>query len=146
EPSDWFRQHLQPDDLLMVSYAPAGSERLALIRQVLQQNAAVLICPEMWRSTLSRMLVLYRSCEENQDALTAVMDLCRCVRATPVVSTVGRTQREGRRLQQPARAAFAEHGQGGNFDLLIGAEVVEAAARVACWRQCQLLVIGRYGR
>ena len=92
------------------------------------------------------MLVLYQSCEQNQQSLTTAMELCRCVRATPVVLTVARSQREGSLLQQPARAAFAEHGQRGNFDLAIGAEVAEAAARVARWRQCQLLVMGRYGR
>jgi nucleotide-binding universal stress UspA family protein len=146
DPSLWLRQHLQPDDLLLVTYAPAAPERLASIRQVLQQTAAVLICPEVWKATLSRMLVLYRSWEQSQDALATAMELCRCVRATPVVLTVARTQREGQRLQQPARAAFAEHGQNGNFDLLIGAKVAEAAARVARWRQCQLLVMGRYGR
>jgi nucleotide-binding universal stress UspA family protein len=60
--------------------------------------------------------------------------------------TVARTEREGSRLQQPVRVAFADHGQDGLFDIVIGAEVAEAAARVACWRQCQLLVMGRYGR
>ena len=78
--------------------------------------------------------------------LTTVIELCRCLRAKPVVLTVGRTEREGWRRQQPARAAFAEHGQSGNFDLLIGSEVAEAAIRVARWRQCQLVVMGRYGR
>jgi nucleotide-binding universal stress UspA family protein len=142
----WLQQHLEPDDLLMVSYAPVGSERFTLLRQVLQSTAAVLICPEAWKRTLSRMLVLYRSWKLNRDALATAMELCRWVRAEPVVLTVARTEREGRRLQQPARAAFADHGQVANFDLLIGAEVAEAAARVARWRQCQLLVMGRYGR
>ena len=124
----------------------AGSDRLALIRQLLQEPAAVLICPESWKSTLSRLLVLYRSHEQNDPMLTTVIELCRCLRAKPVVLTVGRTEREGWRRQQPARAAFAEHGQSGNFDLLIGSEVAEAAIRVARWRQCQLVVMGRYGR
>ena len=147
DPVAWIRQHLQPDDLLMVTRAAQGTERRTLIRQVLQEtNAAVLVCPETWRSSLSRILVLYRSCEQNQRALAAVMELCRYVRSDPVILTVARTEREGNRLQRPARAAFAEHGQSGNFDLLIGADVAEGAARVARWRQCQLLVMGRYGR
>jgi nucleotide-binding universal stress UspA family protein len=144
--SQWFEQNLRPDDLLILSPAPARTGRLALVRQVLHQSAAVLLCPKDWRSTLSRMLVLYRSGEQNQHSLVTAMELCRCVRATPVVLTVARSQREGYRLQQPARAAFAEQGQCGNFDLVIGADVAEAAARVARWRQCQLLVMGRYGR
>jgi nucleotide-binding universal stress UspA family protein len=145
-PSRWFGQHLRPDDLFLIGYAPDRAERLALVRQVLRQTAAVLLCPKVWRSTLSRMLVLYRSCQQNQQALATAIELCRCVGATPVVLTVARSQREGCRLQQPARAAFAEAGQSGHFDLLIGAEVAEAAARVARWRQCRLLVMGRYGR
>jgi nucleotide-binding universal stress UspA family protein len=124
----------------VVSHGAAESQ------QLLQQPAAVLICPEQWRSSLSRMLVLYRNREQNQDALATIIDLCRCVQATPIVLTVAGTEREGRLLQQPARIAFAEHGLGGNFDLLLGSEVAEAAARVARWRQCRLLVIGRYGR
>jgi nucleotide-binding universal stress UspA family protein len=92
------------------------------------------------------MLILYRNREQNQDALATVIGLCRCVPATPIVLTVAATEHEGRRLQQSARRAFAEHRLGGNFDLLIGSEIAEAAARVARWRQCQLLVVGRYGR
>jgi nucleotide-binding universal stress UspA family protein len=145
DPIQWLRQNLQADDLLMVSHAAARTAR-GTLAHILQQPAAVLICPEAWRSTLSRMLFLYRSDEHNQEALATVMDLCRWVRATPVVLTVARTQREGSRLQEPARKAFAEHHQSGDFDLCIGGEVVEAAARVARWRQCHLLVMGRYGR
>jgi nucleotide-binding universal stress UspA family protein len=145
-PSQWFGQNLRPDDLLIVSYTPTRTERLALVQQVLQQPAAVLLCPKVWRGTLSRMLVLYRSCEQNQQTLATAMQLCRCVRATPVVFTVAHSQHHGCRLQQPARTAFAEHSQRGNFDLVIGADVAEAAARVARWRQCQLVVMGRYGR
>jgi nucleotide-binding universal stress UspA family protein len=141
----WLRQHLQADDLFVVTHAPVGTERLALIQEALQQTAAVLICPAVWKRTLSRMLILYRSREQTQDALATAMELCRYVRATPTVLTAARTQREGQRLQQPARAAFAERGQGGHFDLLVGAGVAEAAARVARWRQCRLLVMGRYG-
>jgi nucleotide-binding universal stress UspA family protein len=163
EHAHWLEQHVESDDLVMVSYAgaksglslspprdiqrfPAGTERLALIRQLLQQPAAVLICPEMWKSTLSRLLVLYRSSEQNEEMLATVMDVCRCVRAKPVVLTVAGSEREAWRRQQPARVAFADHGQSGNFDLLIGSEVTEAAIRVARWRQCQLVVMGRYGR
>jgi nucleotide-binding universal stress UspA family protein len=146
DPILWFHQQLRPEDLLIVSYAPAGTERLEFPRQVLQETATVLICPQAWKSTLSRMLFLYRSCEQNKDAMATVLDLCRCVRTTPVVLTVARTEREGSRLQQPVRVALADHGQGGLFDIVIGAEVAEAAARVARWRQCQLLVMGRYGR
>jgi nucleotide-binding universal stress UspA family protein len=141
-----FRQQLRPEDLLIVSYAPTVPERLALIRQVLQEPAAVLICPQAWKSSLSHMLFLYRGCDQNQEALATVMDLCRCLQTTPVVLTVAGSQREGSRLQQPVRAAFADHRQEANFDLLIGAEVAEAAARVARWRHCQLLVMGCYGR
>jgi nucleotide-binding universal stress UspA family protein len=146
DPARWLEQHLEPDDLLVITHAPTGTERRWLLRQVLQANAAVLICPETWKRTLSRMLVLYRSCGQSQDALATAMELCRYVRATPVVLTVAGTQREAQRLQQPARAAFAEHGQRGNFDLSIGPEVAEAAAHVARWRQCQLVIMGRYGR
>ena len=159
----WLEQHVEPDDLVLVSYPagkrrpsssaredslrfPPGSERLAMIRQLLQQPAAVLICPENWKSTLSRMLVLYRSREQNEEMLTTVIDLCRCVRVQPVVLTVAGTEGEAWRRQQPARAAFAEHGQSGNFDLLIGSEIDEAAMHVSRWRQCQLVVMGRYGR
>lgn len=146
DPAHAFRQYLHADDLLILSHGSGVAERQALIRHVLQQPVATLICPDVWKSTLSRMLILYQGRQQNQDALTLAMELCCCVRTRPVVLTVAPTQREGRRLQQPARAAFAEHGQEGNFDLLIGADIVEAAARVARWRQCQLLVIGRYGR
>jgi nucleotide-binding universal stress UspA family protein len=159
----WLQQHVEPDDLLMVSYAPgkserspsphgdgalfpSGDQRLALIRQLLQQSAAVLICPKIWKSTLSRVLVLYRNEEQNENMLATAIDLCCCLRAKPVVLTVSRTEREGWRRQQPARAAFADHGQNGNFDLLIGSAVDEAAIRVSRWRQCQLVVMGRYGR
>jgi nucleotide-binding universal stress UspA family protein len=159
----WLQQHVEPEDLLIVSSAagkrelsfslqrgdspfPVGSEKLVLIRELLRQPAAVLICPERWRSTLPRMLVLYSNQEQNDTMLTKVLDLCCCLRAKPVILTVARTEREGRRRQQPARTAFAEHGQSGNFDLLIGSGVDEAASRVARWRQCQLVVMGRYGR
>jgi nucleotide-binding universal stress UspA family protein len=146
DPSPWLQQHLEPDDLLTITHAPAGTERFALIRQALQSTAAVLICPEEWKSTLSRMLVLYESWEVNQDALETSMELCRWVRAVPIVLTVASTQREGLRRQQSARAVFAERDQDGHFDLLIGAEVAEAAAHVARWRRCRLLVMGRSGR
>jgi nucleotide-binding universal stress UspA family protein len=146
DPAVALRPHLEAEDLLVVGYLPEEAERIALIQQILQTTAAVLICPQEWKNTLSRMLLLYRHREQNEDALATVIDFCRCARATPVVLTVARSQRQGTRLQQPARAAFADRGQDGDFDLFIGTEVAEAAVHVARWRHCQLLVMGRYGR
>jgi K+-sensing histidine kinase KdpD len=95
---------------------------------------------------MSRVLVLNDEGDRRNGFLDAVAELCRTLEAPPVVLTVTRTEEEARELEHAAREWFEARGLAAHYDCVIGDAMPTAVARVARWRHCTHVLVGRQPR
>jgi nucleotide-binding universal stress UspA family protein len=132
-----------PADLFVVGSATPETEKMHLFRYGLRHSeSAVLICPGDWAS-LHRVLVLHEDRPHQESFLASALDLCRRWQAKPIILTVARSERRANVRQHFLQELLNHSGIDCEFDLLVGAEVRMAVARVMRWRQCQLIMMER---
>ncbi len=138
------RQQTRQDDLFVFGRALPPAQKKDLLREALREEApAVLVCPDTW-TPLSRMLVVDQGSPPSSCFLKRAAELCRRFQATPVVLTAARSEQVVRDRQRAARAVFRDCGAEADFDSVVGTPALEAAADVARWRRCQLIVTERH--
>ena len=135
------RRLIQPTDLLVGGPGLPPALRHELFREAKAGIVpALLLCPQIYQP-LTRILFLDQSDREDDDLLIATVEFCRDFQAGLVVLTVARTEDEARRRQQRLRQVLQGLKVMTDFDFLVGGEVRGAAASVARWRHCQLVVM-----
>jgi hypothetical protein len=122
--------------------APAAVKKSLLRPARRAPGPAALFCPDEWAAP-SRLLLLCQDGPPGGPLLDAVAELCRRLRATPVVLTAAPSERLARLRQQATREVLARHGLAAEFDLVVGRDARAAAASVARWRRCGLVVAER---
>jgi hypothetical protein len=146
----------QPMELFICDHDVSSAQKKYLLREMHQDGGpALLFCAKM-TALPSRILLIDQGGRSSDALLWITVNLCEIFRAGLVVLTVARTEREAREHQRRAREILdgglpshpAPQGRSGrkgpvqvNFDYLAGAEVRSAAASVARWRRCQLVVL-----
>lgn len=146
----------QPMELFICDHDVSSAQKKCLLREMHQDSGpALLFCAKM-AALPSRILLIDQGGHSSDALLWITVNLCEIFRAGLVVLTVARTEREAREHQRRAREILdgglpshpAPQGRSSrkgpvqvNFDYLAGAEVRSAAASVARWRRCQLVVL-----
>jgi K+-sensing histidine kinase KdpD len=131
-----------PADLLVVGQGLPPFQRSDLFRhEPIGSLPAVLICPGA-HLPLARILLVHQGDSPGEALLATVARLCRGFQAKLIVLSVAGSERVVRRQQQAPRALLAAQGLAADFDSVVGSEVAVAAAGVARWRRCQLVVLG----
>ncbi len=137
------RELAQPTDLLAVG----PTLRPDLKRELLRPGFPALLACSPTAARLSRVLVVDPADgPEGQSYLAAAITLCQRLGAQPIVLTVARSEEAARARQQAGRGAAAAWGLDADFDFIVGTDVGTAVTRVAQWRRCPLVVLGRSGR
>jgi hypothetical protein len=124
----------QEGDLIVV-----GQSQRRLLRETTHCGSAALVCPDNWQR-LERPLVLNEAGSAAEAFLEAALALCRCFGTVPVILTLARSQRVAGRRQRAAQAAVTSAGMTAAFDSLIGSDSGLAAATIARWRHCPLVI------
>jgi hypothetical protein len=106
------------------------------------EGLSLLACPEEWQP-LSRLLVLHEDGDADGGFLRSAIRLGIALQGRPIVLTVARTERGASRRGWHMREALTHDGLDCDFDQLAGVGVGPAALHVACWRQCQVVVVKR---
>jgi hypothetical protein len=136
----------QPGSLWVVSQRFPASARRALVRCFMRRpESSILVCPETV-GPMTRALLLNDARFPDGGFLQTATSLCRMLGVSPVVLTVAGSERLAQHATDLARAAVADHGANMLFDCLVGLEVSSAAARIARWRRCQLMIMNRDAR
>ena len=136
---------LAPQDLLVLSHCAADTDPGRLEQYFLQLNRCpMLVCPQD-PAPIARVLLLFKSESRNHHDLRSSARLSREIGAVLVVLTGANSARVAKRNQQPARLILAQESTNCEFDFIVGTDIEMAAASVARWRHCQLVVTGRYG-
>jgi hypothetical protein len=129
------------DDLLVIDQAMPQPEKDELFREGMGQSIPVLFCSTSAHLPVTRVLCLDQGNPADRDLLHEAAGLCRSLDATLVVLSVARSERSARGFQQAARQTLAGYGLAVDFDLFVGRDASHAAASVACWRQCSLVMM-----
>jgi hypothetical protein len=146
--SSWQRQlrtELAPimtqDDLLVVDQALPQPDKGELFREMAGQSIPVMFCSARAHLPVTRILLLDQGNDGDGNFLNEAAGICRSLGATLVVLSVAKSERIAKRLQQGARHTLAGYGLAVDFDLFVGPDVCAAAASVARWRQCSLVIM-----
>jgi hypothetical protein len=108
--------------------------------------APVTCCCAAECQPLSRLLVLHDDRAAEVLLLQSVARLCQCLRATPVVLTLARSERAARRRQGRLQTEAMRAGLAAEFDFFAGAEAATAVIHIARWRHCQAVLRQRWER
>lgn len=130
-----------PTHLLMVgrSLSPAAIRRLAYRAQA---KGSMLICPELLPQ-LSRVLVVDGPEKADQAYLLAAIDVCRSLRASMVILSLGHSHGTAHLRRQQLQAILVRAGMEADIDLVVGSEMREAVVKIARWRRCQMVIFNR---
>jgi hypothetical protein len=136
-------QVVLPGDLLVLGASlPAEQKKQVLRKGFHGAEPAILVCPDDGQPW-SRVLVLAEDDPPQEWFLAAAVDLCRCLRARPVILTIARSTRAARRRQDAVMDLVAGAGLSCDFDIVVGADVQAAVSHMARWRRCQGIILGR---
>jgi len=135
------RRFLDVGDLCIFSHTlPLAHKRYVFQQTLRYETPALLVCSRSY-APLSRILLLCSGKSPNELFLNKAVQLCRAFGAWPVVLSVANSERAAQQLQQAARETLASYDLRCDFDFLVGPDVGAAAASVARWRGCQLVVM-----
>ena len=144
-----------PTDLYICGPDVSEGGKKHLLRETRRHAGPALLFCANGAALPGRILLIDQGGPFSDSLLEITLNLCEIFRAGLVVLTMARTEREARQRQRRAREilevmpphpALSPQGRGGrdlhvNFDFLAGVEVRSAAASVARWRHCQLVVL-----
>jgi hypothetical protein len=130
------------DDLVVFDRHLLRGVTSTLLQKLGRQEACLLACPEQWQP-LSRLLVIHEDGDADGAFLRSAVRLGLALQARPIVLTVARTERGAFRRGWEMREALTHDGLDCDFDQLAGVGVGPATLHVACWRQCQVVVVKR---
>jgi PAS domain-containing protein len=117
------------------------AKKKSLLREAHRRSGPTLLFCAKTAFLPSRILLIDQG-DPFADQLSRItLELCEIFRAGLVVLTVARTEREACQRQRRARETLEGSPVHVNFDFLAGADVRSAAASVARWRRCQLVVL-----
>jgi nucleotide-binding universal stress UspA family protein len=137
----------KPTDVLTLGPALRPDLKKALLRATLRPGFPPLLACSPTAARVSRVLVVDRvDGPEGRSFLAEAITLCHRLQAQPIVLTVARSEWGARARQHAGRDAAAAYGLDADFDFLVGADLRTAVTRVAQWRRCSLVVMGRNGR
>jgi hypothetical protein len=143
-------------DLFICGHDVPSVQKKYLLRQTQRHTERALLFCAKTADLPTRILLIDQGSPFFDSLLEITVQLCDIFRAGLVVLTVARTEQEARQRQRRAReivdgeisphAALSPQGKEDskvpmNFDFLAGAEARSAAANVARWRHCQLVVL-----
>ena len=137
----------KPTDLLIVGPALRPDLKKVLLHEALRPEFPALLACSPTAPRVSRVLVVDPvDGPEGRSFLASALTLCHRLQTRPVVLTVARSEWAARARQRAGRDVAAAYGLDADFDFLVGADVHTAVSRVAQWRRCSLVVLGRNGR
>jgi len=132
---------VQPTDLFICGQDVPAAQKRNLLREAHRRSGPTLLFCAKTAFLPSRMLLIDQGDSFSDQLSRITVQLCEIFRAGLVVLTVARTEREACQRQRRARETFEECPVHVNFDFLAGADIRSAAASVARWRRCQLVVL-----
>ncbi len=131
----------QPTDLFICGQDVPAGQKKSLLREAHRRGGPTLLFGAKGTFLPSRILLIDQGDPFADQLLEITVQLCEIFRAGLVVLTVARTEREACQRQRRARETFEGSPVHVNFDFLAGTDVRSAAASVARWRRCQLVVL-----
>jgi hypothetical protein len=134
-----------PDELYVVGHYLHQNKTMYLLRQLFQdERTPLVVCPDDWLP-MTRMLILDSDSSPRHGFLARAGRLAHDLAVPPVLLTVARTEIAARERQRAAREIFANQDLNGDFDFVVGSDVLDAVAGVARWRRSRLVVMERRG-
>jgi hypothetical protein len=140
-----WRQQLGISDLFICGADVPAKFKKGLLRETQRRGGPALLLSSALGALPTRILLIDQDGTSSNDLLLVTMRLCEIFRAELVALTVARAEQEARQRQRQAREIIEGRSRDGavrvNFDFLAGGETRSAAANVARWRRCQLVVM-----
>ena len=132
------------NELCVFSHALAPVLWDALLHGALSgAETLALVCPET-APRLERVLIVNEDNGSDSGFLVSAAQLCKTLAAAPVVLTVARQERTGRRRELLAEDVFARGGVTAEFDLIVGADICQAVVLAARCRGCTHVFVERH--
>jgi K+-sensing histidine kinase KdpD len=137
------KELLNPEDICVVSSAVDPTLKEMFFALSLSRMPTNLLVCSQYCEPVSRILVLNQPSDVPYRFLHSAAQLCRRLRATPLVLTVAHSESLVRASEHQAENIFGCEQVPATFDFVVSSDVANSVALITRLRQCTHLFIGK---